>query len=131
MAPKSMVIMSPGASLRAPGTAWGRLPFSPLAMIVGKAMPSIVYAQYEFPYDGGSETFARFKARKGRVRGLQQMVRSGDYVALRTRMREDGAKTRLYNVVEDPFEENDLAARPEHAELLRRLESILDGRFRK
>lgn len=97
----------------------------------GKSAPSIVYAQYEFPYDGGSGTFARFKARKGRVRGLQQMVRSGDYVALRTRMREDGAKTRLYNVVADPFEENDLAARPEHAELLRRLESILDGRFRR
>ena len=46
-------------------------------------------------------------------------------------VREDGAKTRLYNVVADPFEENDLAARPEHAELLRRLESILDGRFRR
>lgn len=97
----------------------------------GKAAPSLVYAQYEFPYDGGSRTFARFKARKGRVRGLQQMVRHGDFVALRTRMREDGAKTRLYNVAEDPFQEHDLSARPEHAELLRRLNAVLDGRLRR
>ena len=97
----------------------------------GKAVPSLVYVQYEFPHDGASQTYARFKERKGRVRGLQQMVRLGDFVALRTRMREDGRKTRLYNVVEDPFQENDLSAKPEHAGLLKRLEAVLDGRFRE
>ena len=97
----------------------------------GKASPSLVYAQYEFPYGGASQTFARFKARKGRVRGLQQMVRSGDFVALRTRMREDGKRTRLYNVVNDPFEERDLSSVPEYADILKRLEAVLDGRFRE
>ena len=87
--------------------------------------PSFIYTQYEFPWGGDTEAFRELEARKGSVRGLQQMVREGDYVALRTRMREPGSRTRLYNVVEDPFEENDLSGRPEQRERLSRLESIL------
>ena len=59
------------------------------------------------------------------------MVRSGDFVALRTRIREDGKRTRLYNVVNDPFEERDLSSVPEYADILKRLEAVLDGRFRE
>jgi arylsulfatase A-like enzyme len=94
-------------------------------------MKSLVYTQYEFPWDGWTEAFSEFKARKGDVRGLQQMVRIGDYVALRTRMREGAAKVRLYNVVEDPFQSRDLSGDPEQQDRLSEMTAILDARLRK
>ena len=97
----------------------------------GAAEPSLVYTQYEFPWGGGTEAFREFEARKGKVRGLQQMVRDGDYVALRTRMRDGDAAVRLYNVVEDPFEAHDLAALPEHRERLERMTAELDRRLKR
>ena len=94
------------------------------------APESVVYTQYEFPWDGGTQAFKEFKSRKGAVRGLQQMVRVGDYVALRVRMREDDSKVRLYNVVSDPFQSEDLAGKPEHAVRLKAMTAILDERRR-
>jgi arylsulfatase A-like enzyme len=93
------------------------------------APASLVYSQYEFPWGGGTAAFRAFEACKKPVRGLQQMVREGDYVALRTRIREGGAKVRLYNVVADPFEERDLANDPEQGERLARLTAVLDARL--
>ena len=93
--------------------------------------PSIVYSQYEFPWGGGTEAFREFEARKAPVRGLQQMLRVGDYVALRTRMREGGAKVRLYNVVEDPFQKNNLSGLAEQQDRLHDMERILEERLRK
>lgn len=91
-------------------------------------MKSLVYTRYEFPWNGATEAFREFKARKGKVRGLQQMVRVGDYVALRVRMREGGAKVRLYNVVADPFQEHDLADAPEQRTRLAEMTKMLDDR---
>lgn len=91
-------------------------------------MKSFVYTQYEFPWDGATEAFREFKARKGKVRGLQQMVRVGDYVALRVRMREGGAQVRLYNVTKDPFQEHDLADAPEQRARLMEMTKMLDER---
>ena len=96
-----------------------------------QAKQSLVYSQYEFPWNGASEAFREFASRKAPVRGLQQMLRVGDYVALRTRIREGNAKTRLYNVVEDPFQANDLSGLAEHAERLRAMERTLDDRLCK
>ena len=93
--------------------------------------PSLVYSQYEFPWGGGTEAFREFESRKAPVRGLQQMLRVGDYVALRTRIREGGAKVRLYNVVEDPFQKNDLSGLAEQQERLRDMARILEERLRK
>lgn len=93
-------------------------------------VPSLVYTQYEFPWGGASATFRAFKARKAPVRGLQQMVRVGDYVALRTRMREGPARTRLYNIAWDPFEAHDLSSRPEEQARVKALTAILDERRR-
>lgn len=94
------------------------------------APESTVYSQYEFPWDGTTEAFREFKARKGEVRGLQQMVRSGDFVALRVRMRENGkSRVRLYNVVSDPYETEDLSGRPEHAQRLSEMTGMLDGMY--
>lgn len=93
-------------------------------------MKSDVYTQYEFPWGGATEAFREFKARKGKVRGLQQMVRVGDYVALRVRMREGGAAVRLYNVSEDPFQTRDLAGDPAQRTRLAEMTKILDERYR-
>ena len=93
-------------------------------------MKSDVYTQYEFPWGGATEAFREFKARKGKVRGLQQMVRVGDYVALRVRMREGGAAVRLYNVSEDPFQTRDLAGDPAQRARLVEMTKILDERYR-
>ena len=93
------------------------------------APASLVYTQYEFPWGGGSEAYRAFAARKKPVRGLQQFVREGDYVALRTRIREGQAKVRLYDVVHDPFEERDLADEPAQRERLARLTAVLDARL--
>ena len=65
------------------------------------------------------------------MRGLQQMLRIGDYVALRTRIREGGAKVRLYNVVKDPFQKNDLSGLAEQQERLRDMERGLEERLLK
>ena len=94
-----------------------------------KTLPSLVYSQYEFPWGGRTEAFAEFESRKVPVRGLQQMLRVGDYVALRTRIREGGARTRLYNVVEDPFQENDLSGLAEQKDRMRDMEHTLDERL--
>ena len=95
--------------------------------------PSLVYTQYEFPWGGGTAAFNEFKSRKGAVRGLQQMVRVGDYVALRTCMRDGGAgaKVRLYDVVKDPFERHDLADEESQRSRLKELSAILDERLRQ
>ena len=93
-------------------------------------MKSLVYSQYEFPWGGRTAAFNEFKARKGEVRGLQQMVRVGDWVALRVRMREGNAKTRLYNVAEDPFQSRDLSADPAEQTRLSEMTAILDRRLR-
>lgn len=94
-------------------------------------LKSEVYTQYEFPWAGYTDAYAEFAARKNPVRGLQQMVREGDFVALRTRIREGGSKVRLYNVAKDPHQENDLAENPECREILERLGAVLDSRLRK
>ena len=94
-----------------------------------KAAPSLVYSQYEFPWSGSTEAFRAFESRKSPVRGLQQMLRVGDYVAVRTRIREGNAKTRLYNVVEDPFQNHDLSNLSEQKNRLRDMERTLDERL--
>lgn len=96
-----------------------------------EVLKSLVYTQYEFPWGGGTEAFDEFQARKGDVRGLQQMVRVGDYVALRTRIREGNSKVRLYNVVDDPFQSHDLAAEPSQTGRLTEMSAILADRFRE
>lgn len=123
-----------GAIAPAPGEGVSLLPRwprtdSPKAAAVD-APPSLVYTQYEFPWGGSTEAFKAFESRKAPVRGLQQMVREGDYVALRTRMREGGARVRLYNVVDDPFETRDLAELPEQRARLEHLTAILDERLK-
>ena len=94
-----------------------------------QAKPSLIYSQYEFPWGGSTEAFREFESRKAPVRGLQQMLRVGDYVAVRTRIREDAAKTRLYNVVEDPFQKNDLSGLAEQKDRLHGMERTLDARL--
>ena len=96
------------------------------------APPSLVYSQYNFPWAGASAAYREFAARKAPVRGLQQMIRDGRYVALRTRIGEEGGGAiRLYDVVADPFEEHDLAAAPEHAGRVSKMKAALDARLKR
>ena len=92
------------------------------------ALPSRIYSAYNFPWQGSTEAFKEFKARKGEVRGQQQMVREGDFVALRTRMGNGSSKVRIYNVVKDPYQKEDLSAKPQYIEKLKRLTEILDSK---
>ena len=94
-----------------------------------QAKPSLVYSQYEFHWGGRTEAFSEFESRKAPVRGLQQMLRVGDYVALRTRIREGNAKTRLYNVVKDLFQKDDLSGFAKQKDRLRDMERTLDERL--
>lgn len=86
---------------------------------------SDVSTQYENTAAASSGAYTEFRNRKGSVRGLQQMVRDGDYVALRTQMRSATA-TRLYNVSEDPYQTADLAADPAHQVRLAKMNAMLD-----
>ena len=96
------------------------------------ARPSLVYSQYEFPYAGHTAAFREFAARKAPVRGLQQMTRSGRFVALRTRIGEKGGgRVRLYDVVSDPFQRRDLSGLPEYAARVEAMTRILDERLRR
>ena len=123
--------IAPGTVERAPSQSHAWMNFL-AAAAEGRYEPmkSLVYTQYEFPWGGRTEAFKEFRARKGEVRGLQQMVREGDWVALRVRMREGGAKVRLYNVAKDPFQTNDLADDPEQRSRLAEMSAILDARLR-
>ena len=123
--------IAPGTVERAPSQSHAWMNFL-TAAAEGRYEPmkSLVYTQYEFPWGGRTEAFKEFRARKGEVRGLQQMVRVGDWVALRVRMREGGAKVRLYNVAKDPSQTNDLADDPEQRSRLAEMSAILDARLR-
>ena len=88
-------------------------------------MKSEVLTQYENNNAGEGTTYAQFLARKVNVRGLQQMVRDGDYVALRVKMRS-GLATRLYNVKDDPFQETDLAGDSTQQARLAKMTAMLD-----
>lgn len=124
-------VISPGSVDNAPSQSHGWMDFLDAAAHGEyKPMRSLVYTQYEFPWGSDKEAFKEFAARKGDVHGLQQMVRDGDFVALRTRIREGGAKVRLFNVVADPFQENDLSYDPAYADTLQRLSKILDDRLK-
>ena len=59
------------------------------------------------------------------------MLRVGDYVAVRTRIREGNAKTRLYNVVKDPFQNHDLSGLAEQKDRLRAMTRTLDERLHR
>lgn len=95
------------------------------------ARPSLVYCQYDYPWGQPTDAFYEFAARKGLVRGCQQMIREGDFVALRTRIGDTpNGPLRLYDVVRDPFQSHDLSSEPEHQERLARLKALLDSRLR-
>ncbi len=95
------------------------------------ARPALVYCQYDYPWGQPTDAFYEFAARKGLVRGCQQMIREGDFVALRTRIGgTPNGPLRLYDVVKDPFQSHDLASEPEHQERLARLKALLDSRLR-
>lgn len=91
-----------------------------------KCPKSRIYCEYNFPWQGSTAAFREFKARKGSVRGRQQMVRDGDFVALRTEMDKGHSPVRLYDVLSDPFQRMDLSKDARYADKLKYLTDLLD-----
>lgn len=76
----------------------------------GTQLPMRVYAEYQ---DGGS----------GHNYGFEQMVRDGDYILLRNR--GTNGSVELYNVVDDPGQETNLAGKDEYADRVRWMSNLL------
>lgn len=79
-----------------------------------------IYVDYRVhspPHPGGAlgDVFRR-KGVTGR--DVQQMLRRGDWVAVRTQVRSADDPLRLYNIVADPHEDHNLAADPKYAQML-------------
>lgn len=88
-----------------------------------------VYCEYAGQPGGGGD-FKEFAARKGgvaAVRGQQQMVRRGDFVALRTAIKTKDDPLRLYNVVRDPYQTHNLASDPMYAGVLADLRRLMNS----
>jgi arylsulfatase A-like enzyme len=60
-------------------------------------------------------------------RGVQQMLREGDLVAIRTQVHGPDDPLRLYDVVADPHQDHDLSGDPKYAQTLRRMRDALPG----
>ncbi len=80
----------------------------------GKQRPSVIYSEYAVGVDG-QPGVKELQARKGSIRGQQQMLRMGDYAATRTQIKSHETPIRLYNVVKDPHQDTDLAGDPAYA----------------
>lgn len=57
--------------------------------------------------------------------GQQQAIRIGDLVGLRARITEANAPLRLYNVVTDPHEDNDISGQPQYRPILDRMQQLM------
>jgi arylsulfatase A-like enzyme len=77
------------------------------------------YFDGSFAVDGGPEGLFARKDVTGRKQ--MQAIRIGDFMGVRYQITGDETPLRLYDVVHDPHEDNDVAAQPEHAALLRQM----------
>jgi arylsulfatase A-like enzyme len=81
------------------------------------------YYDGTFPVDGGTSGLF---ARKGvSARNQLQSIRIGDYVAVRYSITSGTDPFRLYNVVADPHEDNDLSGNPTNAAFLAQVQTIV------
>jgi hypothetical protein len=93
----------------------------------GQRTKGFVYEDYYYyspPHPTG--VLADVYARKHVTgRGVQQMLREGDYVAIRTQVHHPDDPLRLYDVVKDPHEDHNLADDPQYAQLLQQMRDEL------
>jgi hypothetical protein len=95
----------------------------------GQRSRGFIYEDYYFyspPHPTGplGDIYAR-KHVTGR--GIQQMLREGDFVAIRTQVHHSDDPLRLYNVVLDPHEDHNLADDPRYTSLLSKMRDELPG----
>jgi arylsulfatase A-like enzyme len=83
-----------------------------------------VYIEY---FHGGKNPASKdvFARKHVTGRGQQQMVRIGDFAGIRTQIKTPDDALRLYNVVTDPREDQDVSADPAHSDLLKRMTELL------
>lgn len=122
----------PGTTSTAPSGFWDWMPtfamfaglpppahsdgvsLSPTLIGAGKQRRSVIYSEYAVGADG-QPGIKELKERKGPIRGQQQMLRIGEYVAIRTQIKSHETPIRLYNILKDPHQDNDLASDPAYA----------------
>lgn len=91
----------------------------------GRAGDPFVYIEYHFNNTWKQPALKDVAARKGAVRGDQQMVRIGDFVGVRTMIQSPDDPLRLYNIMTDAHEDHNLASQPGHADLLKQMTDLL------
>jgi MYXO-CTERM domain-containing protein len=75
----------------------------------GKGQRDKGYLYFEFANGDATPDFAEFPAHRGAARGEMQAVRVGNHMGVRTQVASAQDDFRIYDVVNDPGETNDLA----------------------
>jgi arylsulfatase A-like enzyme len=84
------------------------------------------YIYVEYFHGGKNPASNDVFARKNTTgRGQQQMVRIGDFAGVRVQITHANDPLRLYNVIEDPHQDHNLAGVAARADLLRRMTELL------
>jgi hypothetical protein len=84
------------------------------------------YYYYSPPHPNPNGPLIEIYARKHVTgRGVQQMLREGDFVAVRTQVHHPDDPLRLYNVITDPHEDHNLADDPKYAQLMKKMRDDL------
>ena len=124
-----MPTFADAAGLAPPAQADGVSLLPLLTGAAGQRSRGFIYEDYFFsspPHPNGplADVYAR-KHVTGR--GVQQMLREGDLVAIRTQVEHPDDPLRLYNVVLDPHEDHNLADDPQYAPMLKKMRDDLAG----
>ena len=84
------------------------------------------YAYGEYFVKSNNKASADVFARKHVTgRGQQQFVRISDWVGIRTQIKDANDPIRLYNIIKDPHQDNDLAKDPKNTALVARMTDLL------
>ncbi|HVV01402.1 MAG TPA: sulfatase-like hydrolase/transferase [Verrucomicrobiae bacterium] len=88
----------------------------------GKQRPPTVYVEYF--HGGKTPDYQQFApAHRNRVRKQMQSLRIGDYQGVRYNIKAPDAPFEIYDVVKDPQETKNLAARPEFTSLQKQMQA--------
>jgi arylsulfatase A-like enzyme len=91
----------------------------------GQRQHPYLYFEYLFDEKNRQPAADDVARRKAPIRGQQQVIRIGDLVGIRTQIKSASDPLRLYNVINDPHQDHNLAGDPQYAPLLARMDDLL------